>query len=230
MDNLDQEEYLDNHFIIFCTKKGIIKKTPLRAFSRPRSGGIIAISIQEQDELLEVNLTDGSAYIMLGTTYGMAVRFKEQDVRSMGRVSTGVRGIRLSQNSDDLVIGMVTVSDPGNTTILTVSEKGFGKRSYLEAYRLVKRGGKGVKTMTINEKTGKLIALKSVSDDEDLMIINKSGIIIRMAVSEVKTAGRDTQGVKLIRLNTGDDIAAVAKLRADEEAEESTAENEEDSS
>jgi DNA gyrase subunit A len=230
VDNLDQEEYLDTHFIIFCTKKGVIKKTPLRAFSRPRSGGIIAISIQEQDELLEVNLTDGSAYIMLGTTYGMAVRFKEQDVRSMGRVSTGVRGIRLSQNNDDLVIGMVTVSDPGNTTILTVSEKGFGKRSYLEAYRLVKRGGKGVKTMTINEKTGKLIALKSVSDDEDLMIINKSGIIIRMAVSEVKTAGRDTQGVKLIRLNAGDDIAAVAKLRADEEAEESTAENEEDSS
>ncbi len=225
VDNLDQEEYLDNHFIIFCTKRGVIKKTPLRAFSRPRSGGIIAISIQEQDELLEVNMTDGSAYIMLGTTYGMAVRFKEQDVRSMGRVSTGVRGIRLSPNQDDVVIGMVTVSDPENTTILTVSEKGYGKRSYLEAYRLVKRGGKGVKTMTINEKTGKLIALKSVFDNEDLMIINKSGIIIRMAVSEVKTAGRDTQGVKLIRLNRGDDIAAVAKIRVDEEAEEAPTDN-----
>jgi DNA gyrase subunit A len=164
---------------------------------------------------------------MLGTSYGMAVRFHEQDVRSMGRVSTGVRGIRLSANQDDEVIGMVAVSDPENTTILTVSEKGFGKRSFLEAYRLVKRGGKGVKTMTINEKTGKLIALKDVSDDEDLMIINKSGILIRMAVSEVKTAGRDTQGVKLIRLKEGDEIAAVAKIRTAEEEAEAQSEGEE---
>ncbi len=227
VDNLDEEAYLDNHFILFCTKRGIIKKTPLRAFSRPRSGGIIAISIQESDELLEVNLTDGDAYVMLGTSYGMAVRFHEQDVRSMGRVSTGVRGIRLSANQDDEVIGMVAVSDPENTTILTVSEKGFGKRSFLEAYRLVKRGGKGVKTMTINEKTGKLIALKDVSDDEDLMIINKSGILIRMAASEVKTAGRDTQGVKLIRLKEGDEIAAVAKVRTAEEEAEAPSEGEE---
>ena len=227
VDNLDEEAYLDNHFILFCTKRGIIKKTPLRAFSRPRSGGIIAISIQESDELLEVNLTDGDAYVMLGTSYGMAVRFHGQDVRPMGRVSTGVRGIRLSANQDDEVIGMVAVSDPENTTILTVSEKGFGKRSFLEAYRLVKRGGKGVKTMTINEKTGKLIALKDVSDDEDLMIINKSGILIRMAASEVKTAGRDTQGVKLIRLKEGDEIAAVAKVRTAEEEAEAPSEGEE---
>ena len=146
----------------------------------------------------------------------------------MGRVSTGVRGIRLSQNTDDEVIGMVTVLDPENTTILTVSEKGFGKRSYSEAYRLVKRGGKGVKTMTINEKTGKLIALKSVSDNEDLMIINKSGILIRMAVSEVRTAGRDTQGVKLIRLKSGDEIAAVAKVLAKEQEEEAVDPSSED--
>ena len=216
VDNLEDDNYLDNSFIIFCTKRGVIKKTPLRAFSRPRSNGIIAITIQGGDELLEVNLTDGNANIMLGTSYGMAVRFNEQDVRSMGRVSTGVRGIRLSGQADDEVVGMVTVIDPATANILTVSEKGFGKRSNLDTYRLVKRGGKGVKAMSINEKTGRLIALKSVSEDDDLMIINKSGVLIRMAVNEVKTAGRDTMGVKLIRLKAGDEIAAVAKEQAEE--------------
>jgi DNA gyrase subunit A len=220
VDNLEDDNYLDNSFIIFCTKRGVIKKTPLRAFSRPRSIGIIAITIQEDDELLEVNLTDGNANIMLGTSYGMAVRFNEQDVRSMGRVSTGVRGIRLSGQADDEVVGMVTVTDPSNANILTVSEKGFGKRSNLDTYRLVKRGGKGVKAMSINEKTGRLIALKSVSEEDDLMIINKSGVLIRMAVNEVKTAGRDTMGVKLIRLKAGDEIAAVAKVRATDEENE----------
>lgn len=220
VDNLEDDNYLDNSFIIFCTKRGVIKKTPLRAFSRPRSNGIIAITIQSGDELLEVNLTDGNANIMLGTSYGMAVRFNEQDVRSMGRVSTGVRGIRLSGQADDEVVGMVTVTDPATANILTVSEKGFGKRSNLDTYRLVKRGGKGVKAMSINEKTGRLIALKSVSEEDDLMIINKSGVLIRMAVNEVKTAGRDTMGVKLIRLKAGDEIAAVAKVRATDEENE----------
>ena len=220
VDNLEDDNYLDNSFIIFCTKRGVIKKTPLRAFSRPRSNGIIAITIQGGDELLEVNLTDGNANIMLGTSYGMAVRFNEQDVRSMGRVSTGVRGIRLSGQADDEVVGMVTVIDPATANILTVSEKGFGKRSNLDTYRLVKRGGKGVKAMSINEKTGRLIALKSVSEEDDLMIINKSGVLIRMAVNEVKTAGRDTMGVKLIRLKAGDEIAAVAKVRATDEENE----------
>lgn len=220
VDNLEDDNYLDNSFIIFCTKRGVIKKTPLRAFSRPRSNGIIAITIQGGDELLEVNLTDGNANIMLGTSYGMAVRFNEQDVRSMGRVSTGVRGIRLSGQADDEVVGMVTVTDPATANILTVSEKGFGKRSNLDTYRLVKRGGKGVKAMSINEKTGRLIALKSVSEEDDLMIINKSGVLIRMAVNEVKTAGRDTMGVKLIRLKAGDEIAAVAKVRATDEENE----------
>ena len=220
VDNLEDDNYLDNSFIIFCTKRGVIKKTPLRAFSRPRSNGIIAITIQGGDELLEVNLTDGNANIMLGTSYGMAVRFNEQDVRSMGRVSTGVRGIRLSGQADEEVVGMVTVTDPATANILTVSEKGFGKRSNLDTYRLVKRGGKGVKAMSINEKTGRLIALKSVSEEDDLMIINKSGVLIRMAVNEVKTAGRDTMGVKLIRLKAGDEIAAVAKVRATDEENE----------
>ena len=220
VDNLEDDNYLDNSFIIFCTKRGVIKKTPLRVFSRPRSNGIIAITIQGGDELLEVNLTDGNANIMLGTSYGMAVRFNEQDVRSMGRVSTGVRGIRLSGQADDEVVGMVTVTDPATANILTVSEKGFGKRSNLDTYRLVKRGGKGVKAMSINEKTGRLIALKSVSEEDDLMIINKSGVLIRMAVNEVKTAGRDTMGVKLIRLKAGDEIAAVAKVRATDEENE----------
>lgn len=225
VDNLSDEAYLDSNFIIFCTKGGVIKKTPLRAFSRPRSNGIIAITIQGGDELLEVNLTNGNANIMLGTGYGMAVRFNEQDVRSMGRVSTGVRGIRLSHETDDAVIGMVTVTDQESASILTVSEKGFGKRSNMESYRLVKRGGKGVKAMTINEKTGKLIALKNVSEEDDLMIINKSGILIRMALSEVKAAGRDTMGVKLIKLKEGDEIAAVAKVKATAEETEAEAES-----
>ncbi len=216
VDNLDNDEYLDSNFIFFCTKKGVVKKTPLRAFSRPRAGGIIAISIQENDELLEVDLTSGHSEILLGTNYGQAIRFKEDEVRSMGRMASGVRGIRLSNNQDAEVIGMVSVNDP-HTTILTVSGKGFGKRTELENYRLIKRGGKGVKTMTINNKTGKLIALKSVADDDDLMIINKSGITLRMAMGEVKTTGRATQGVKLIKLNKEDEIAAVAKIKVEDE-------------
>jgi len=220
VDNLNEDEYLDNNFIFFCTHKGVVKRTPLRAFSRPRAGGIIAISIQDEDELLEVNLTNGHSHILLGTNYGQAIRFNEQEVRSMGRMASGVRGIRLNNNKDAGVIGMVSVNDP-NTTILTVSEKGFGKRTVLDNYRLIKRGGKGVKTMTINEKTGKLIALKSVDDDDDLMIINKSGIIIRMAMEEIRTKGRATQGVRLIRLSKDDEIAAIAKITVqDEEAKE----------
>lgn len=218
VDNLKDDEYLDNNFIFFCTSKGIVKKSPLRAFSRPRAGGIIAISVQEDDELLEVNLTNGHSEILLGTNYGQAIRFKEDEVRSMGRVAGGVRGIRLSNNQDARVIGMVSVNDP-HTTILTVSEKGFGKRTELDNYRLIKRGGKGVKTMNVTDKTGKLIALNDVVDDDDLMIINKSGVIIRMAMEEIKTTGRATQGVKLIKLGKDDEIAAVAKITIHDEDE-----------
>lgn len=224
VDNLDQDEYLDNNFIFFCTRKGIVKKTPLRAFSRPRAGGIIAISIQQNDNLLEVDLTNGQSEILLGTNYGQAIRFKEDEVRSMGRVASGVRGIRLSNNQDAQLIGMVSVNDP-QTTILTVSGKGYGKRTELDNYRQIKRGGKGVKTMNISDKTGKLIALKSVDNDDDLMIINKSGIIIRMAMEEVKTTGRATQGVKLIKLDKADEIAAIAKITVQDEDERSDEEN-----
>ncbi len=228
VDNLDNDEYLDNNFIFFCTRKGVVKKTPLRAFSRPRANGIIAISIQENDDLLEVNLTNGHSEVLLGTNYGQAIRFKEDEVRSMGRVASGVRGIRLSNNQDAQVIGMVSVNDP-QTTILTVSGKGFGKRTELGNYRLIKRGGKGVKTMNINDKTGKLIALKSVDDDDDLMIINKSGVTIRMAMEEVKTTGRATQGVKLIKLDKADEIAAIAKITVQDEEEPSEEGNVEES-
>lgn len=233
IDNLKEDEYLDKNFIMFCTKKGVVKKTPLRAFSRPRAGGIIAISVNDEDELLEAALTDGHSQVMLATQEGMAIRFEEEHVRSMGRSAAGVRGIRISGKNDE-VVGMVCVNDP-ETTILTVSEKGFGKRTQLENYRLIKRGGKGVKTMNVSDKTGKVIALKSVTDEDDLMIINKSGITIRMSVEEIKTTGRATQGVKLIRLGKDDEIAAVAKITEQDDdvevegAEEKSAEQQEGS-
>ncbi len=228
VDNLEDEAYLNNSYILFSTKKGVLKKTPLKSFSRPRANGIIAISIAENDQLLGVALTDGHSDIMLGTKEGMAIRFKEEDVRSMGRTASGVRGIRLN-NKEDEVIGMVSVPDP-SYTILTVSEKGFGKRSKVDDYRLIKRGGKGVKTMNISSKTGLVIALKSVSDEDDLMIINKSGVIIRMAVEEIRTTGRATQGVKLIKLDKSDKIAAVAKVSEEEVSSEEQDDAEEEKS
>ncbi len=212
VDDLDDVEYINNSFIVFATKNGLIKKTPLEAYSRPRQGGIIAINIAENDELIEAMLTNGKSEIILGTRYGQAIRFKENTVRPMGRNTTGVRGIKLdSDHPDDAVIGMVVINEP-DSTVMVVTEKGYGKRSSVEDYRLTNRGGKGVRTVKITEKTGKLIAIGSVKDDQELMIINKSGITIRLKVNEVRTMGRSTQGVKLIRLNDDDEIASVCRV------------------
>jgi len=215
--DLKDEDYVMNNFIILCTKQGTIKKTSLEAYSRPRANGINAINITEGDCLLEARLTDGKSEIMMALKSGRAIRFNETTVRPMGRNATGVRGIRLAGKNDE-VIGMICGST-GNVEILVVSENGYGKRSSLEDYRVTNRGGKGVKTINITDKTGKLIAIKGVTDADDLMIINRSGIIIRMAVSELRVMGRATQGVRLINLKDGDSIAAVAKVEVDENEE-----------
>ena len=198
-----------------ATKKGQVKKTSLEQYSRPRSNGINAITIKENDELLEAKLTDGNSQVMLALKSGKAIRFEEAKTRPMGRNASGVRGIRLKDNKDE-VVGMISVNDM-DANILVVSENGYGKRSSLEDYRLTNRGGKGVKTISITEKTGKLVTLKSVSDNDDLMIINKSGIAIRMQVEDLRVMGRATQGVKVISIKEGDSIAAVAKVMKDEE-------------
>jgi len=216
--NLKDEEYLDNNFIVMCTKNGIIKKTSLRAYSRPRSNGINAITIKEGDELLEARMTSGSHEILLAKKSGKAIRFNESTVRSMGRTAAGVRGVRLEHDKDE-VIGMVCVLPEDEETIMVVSEKGYGKRTSLEDYRITGRGGKGVKTLQITDKTGGLVAMKSVTDDDDLMIINKSGIAIRLPLSGVRIMGRATQGVRLIKLRDTDEIASVAKVRTEEEEE-----------
>lgn len=213
--DLKDEEYINSHFVIMATKKGQVKKTSLEQYSRPRSNGINAITIKDEDELLEAKLTNGSSQIMLAVKSGKAIRFEESKTRPMGRNASGVRGIRLKDKSDE-VIGMVSVKDMGEN-ILVVSENGYGKRSSLEAYRLTNRGGKGVKTISITEKTGKLVTINSVSDNDDLMIINKSGIAIRMRVEDLRVMGRATQGVKAISIKEGDGIAAVAKVMKDEE-------------
>jgi len=213
--DLKDEKYINNHFVIMATKKGQVKKTSLEQYSRPRSNGINAITIRDEDELLEAKLTNGSSQIMLAVKSGKAIRFEESKTRPMGRNASGVRGIRLKDKSDE-VIGMVSVKDM-DENILVVSENGYGKRSSLEDYRLTNRGGKGVKTISITEKTGKLVTIKSVSDNDDLMIINKSGIAIRMRVEDLRVMGRATQGVKAISIKEGDGIAAVAKVMKDEE-------------
>jgi len=213
--DLKDEEYINSHFVIMATKKGQVKKTSLEQYSRPRSNGINAITIKDEDELLEAKLTNGSSQIMLAVKSGKAIRFEESKTRPMGRNASGVRGIRLKDKSDE-VIGMVSVKDM-DENILVVSENGYGKRSSLEAYRLTNRGGKGVKTISITEKTGKLVTIQSVSDNDDLMIINKSGIAIRMQVKDLRVMGRATQGVKAISIKEGDGIAAVAKVMKDEE-------------
>lgn len=212
--DLKDEEYVNNNYIILCTKQGTIKKTSLEAYSRPRANGINAINIAEGDCLLEARLTDGKCEILMALRSGRAIRFNESTVRPMGRNATGVRGIRLAGKTDE-VIGMICV-DTENAHILVVSENGYGKRSSLDDYRVTNRGGKGVKTINITEKTGKLIAIKNVTDNDDLMIINRSGIIIRMAVSDLRVMGRATQGVRLINLKENDSIAAVAKVEVDE--------------
>ncbi len=213
--DLKDEDYINNHFVIMATKKGQVKKTSLEKYSRPRANGINAITIREDDELLEAKLTNGNSQILLGVKSGKAIRFEEGKTRPMGRGASGVRGITLA-NHDDEVVGMVSVNDM-DTNVLVVSENGFGKRSDLEDYRMTNRGGKGVKTISITEKTGTLVTLKNVNDEDDLMIINKSGIAIRMAVSDLRVMGRATQGVKLINLKEGDAIAAVAKVMKDDD-------------
>jgi DNA gyrase subunit A len=215
--SMTDEEYLENNYIILCTKKGIIKKTNLAAYKNVRQNGIIAVNIREDDQLLEACLTSGNDEVLMAVRSGKAVRFNEQTVRPMGRTATGVKAITLG-SPDDEVIGMVCINDP-QQTILVVSEKGFGKRSDIEDYRITNRGAKGVKTLNITDKTGDLIAIKAVTDDEDLMIINKSGIVIRMAVSKLRVMGRATQGVKLIDLRGTDEIAAVTKTEHEDEEE-----------
>ena len=216
--NLTDEEYVNNNFIILCTKKGVIKKTSLEAFSRPRQNGIIAVNINEGDQLLEAKLTNGSNEVMLAIRSGRAIRFNESTVRPMGRGATGVKGITLS-GPDDAVVGMICVESL-DSDVLVVSENGFGKRSRLDDYRITNRGGKGVKTINITDKTGQLIAIKDVMDTDDLMIINRSGIVIRLAVSNLRVMGRATQGVRLINLRGEDMIASVTKVEVDEAAEE----------
>ncbi|MBL0103908.1 MAG: DNA gyrase subunit A [Bacteroidetes bacterium] len=221
--DLENEEYINNNFIVMCTKNGTIKKTSLEAYSRPRLTGINAINIEENDSLLEARLTNGTNEIMLATSKGKLVRFNEETVRPMGRNSTGVKGVTLD-GDDDAVIGMVCVTDATKESLLVVSEKGYGKRSEVEEYRKTNRGGKGVKTINMTEKTGNLIAIKVVENDDDLMIINKSGITIRMNVDELRLMGRATQGVRLIRLDDDDEIASVAKVEVDEEEKKASAE------
>lgn len=207
---LNDPEYLNSNFIVMCTQKGTIKKTTLEAYSRPRTNGIHAITINEGDFLLDALLTDGKSEMVMAIKSGRAIRFHESTVRPMGRTATGVRGITLSEPGDE-VIGMIAVNDP-QTTVLVVSEKGYGKRSELEDYRVTNRGGKGVRTLNVTEKTGLLIAIKDVRKDDDLMIINRSGITIRISVEELRVMGRATQGVKLIRLSEEDAIASIAKM------------------
>ncbi|MBU2929910.1 DNA gyrase subunit A [Winogradskyella psychrotolerans] len=216
--DLKDEEYINNHYVIMATKQGQVKKTSLEQYSRPRSNGINAITIKEDDVLLEAKLTTGESQVMLALKSGKAIRFEEAKTRPMGRNASGVRGIRLQDEKTDEVIGMIAVDDM-ESNILVVSENGYGKRSSLEDYRITNRGGKGVKTISITEKTGNLVSIKNVTDEDDLMIINKSGIAIRMAVADLRVMGRATQGVKLINLKGNDSIAAVAKVMKDEDEE-----------
>lgn len=213
--NLKDEDYINSHYVIMATKKGQVKKTSLEQYSRPRTNGINAITIREGDELLEAKLTTGDSQVMLALKSGKSIRFEEAKTRPMGRTASGVRGITLAHENDE-VVGMVAVNDM-ESNILVVSEKGYGKRSKLEDYRVTNRGGKGVKTLNISEKTGDLVAIKNVDDTNDLMIINKSGITIRMAVEDLRVMGRATQGVKLINIKDSDSIAAVAKVMHEED-------------
>jgi DNA gyrase subunit A len=218
--NLKDEEYVSNNFIVMVTKKGIIKKTSLEAYSRPRTNGINAITVREGDTLLEAKLTTGNDDILMAVKSGKAIRFNENAVRSMGRNASGVRGVNMTDENDE-VVGMVTIpADQEDTSILVVSEKGFGKRTLLEDYRITNRGGKGVKTIGVSDKTGHLVSIKAVTDADDLMVINKSGVMIRIGVADLRVMGRATQGVKLINLRKNDEIASVAKVPAHEEEDE----------
>ena len=213
---LEDTEFVNSHYVVFATKNGTVKKTRLEAYSRPRANGVIAINIMEGDEVVDVRLTNGRNELIMADRNGRAVRFNENTVRTMGRVATGVRGMRL-YGEDDAVVGMIVVNDPEKETVMVVSEEGYGKRSQVEDYRVTNRGGKGVKTLNITEKTGRLVAIKNVTDDNDLMIINKSGIVIRLSVAECRVMGRATQGVRLINLAKKNDvIASVCKVMSSE--------------
>lgn len=228
--DLTDPEFLDNHYIMFCTRRGLVKKTAVQAYSRPRSGGINAITINEDDQLLEARLTDGNMEVFIGSRSGNAIRFDEENVRPMGRNAAGVRGIKIGKKKD-AVVGMVCVEkEDTETTILTISEKGNGKRTAIEDYRLTNRGGKGVKTMQVTKKTGKLIAIKAVKEQDELMITSREGIIIRMEVDSISEMGRATQGVRVIRVDDDDEISDVAVLPADDEEEEEVMENAETAS
>ncbi len=216
--NLNDQAFINSHYVLFCTKKGVVKKTLLEQYSRPRQNGVNAITIREDDQVIEVRMTNGHNEIVIANRNGRAIRFNEGAVRVMGRTATGVRGMLLDDDGQDEVVGMVCIKDPEAETIMVVSEQGYGKRTDLEDYRKTNRGAKGVKTLNITEKTGKLVAIKSVTDDNDLMIINKSGITIRLKVSDVRVMGRATQGVRLINLEKrNDEIASVCKVLSDTE-------------
>lgn len=219
--NLNDTEFINSHYVLFCTKNGVIKKTLLEQYSRPRQNGVNAITIREDDRVIEVRMTNGNNEIVIANRNGRAIRFHESAVREMGRTATGVRGITLDEDGQDEVIGMICIKDPETETIMVVSENGYGKRSDIEDYRKTNRGGKGVKTLNITDKTGSLVAIKSVTDENDLMIINKSGITIRLKVADVRIMGRATQGVRLIDLEKrNDQIGSVCKVASENEEEE----------
>ena len=223
--NLNDTEFINSHYVLFCTKNGVIKKTLLEQYSRPRQNGVNAITIREDDRVIEVRMTNGNNEIVIANRNGRAIRFHESAVREMGRTATGVRGITLDEDGQDEVIGMICIKDPETETIMVVSENGYGKRSDIEDYRKTNRGGKGVKTLNITEKTGSLVAIKSVTNENDLMIINKSGITIRLKVADVRIMGRATQGVRLIDLEKrNDQIGSVCKVASESEEEETQGE------
>jgi DNA gyrase subunit A len=224
--NLKDEDYVNNTYIVLGTKRGIIKKTSLEAYSRPRTNGVIAITVRDGDELLDAILTNGNCEILLAGRNGRCCRFDESDARALGRTASGVRGINIED--DDEVIGMIafdpTAEDAAEHSLLVVSEHGYGKRSDFNEYRKTNRGGKGVKTLNITDKTGDLVAMKNVTDANDLMIINRSGLTIRMAVADIKVAGRATQGVRLINIKDGDSIAAISAVNKSEDADQTAPE------
>ena len=234
VDTLTDEDYINSHYLLFCTKEGVVKKTLLEAYSRPRQNGVNAITIREDDQVIAVRLTDGNQHVILANRNGRAIRFKEEDVRPMGRTATGVIGMTLDDDGEDCIIGMICMDPQSDNTIMVVSEQGYGKRTRLDdedgepVYRITRRGGKGVKTLNVTEKTGKLVAIKSVSEDNDLMIINKSGITIRMNISDIRVMGRATQGVRLINLEKrNDQIASVCKVNREEMEQETTSTSDE---
>jgi len=227
VETLQDKAYINSHNLLFCTRQGIVKKTPLEAYSRPRQNGVNAITIREDDRVISVRLTDGNQHVILANRNGRAIRFAEADVRSTGRNATGVLGMRLSKDGQDCIVGMICMKPDSENSILVVSEQGFGKRTKLNdddgepIYRITHRGGKGVKTLNVTDRTGKLVAIKSVTDDNDLMIINKSGVTIRVKISDLRTMGRATQGVRLINLEKrNDQIASVCKVNSKEEVME----------